>query len=235
MTRRDRLPVAHANHPERSEGSAVTRRDAIKTFSLVGVASALGVSMPHLERAVSGVASLAEREAQAQGQAYAPKFFTKHEWQTVRVLVDYIIPRDARTGSATDAKVPEFMDWLLADKEMSDTTRLAHRGGLGWLDEECRHRFGKAFVAASDAQRRQVLDDIAYPQKAPDGMSHGVSFFSRFRDFTASGFYSSETGWKDVQYIGNVSRPDFPGCPQPALDKLGVSYDLMNSRVGINK
>jgi len=207
----------------------LTRRDAIKSFSLVGIAAALDVSLPHLERATTAVAAL------AQQPAYAPRFFSKHEWQTVRVLVDYIIPRDARTGSATDAKVPEFMDWLLADKEMSDNTKLQHRGGLAWLDEECRHRFEKTFVAANDRQRREVLDDIAYPVRAHPSLSHGVAFFSRFRDFTASGFYSSAMGWKDLQYMGNVSRPEFPGCPQPALDKLGVSYDLMNSRVGINK
>jgi gluconate 2-dehydrogenase gamma chain len=208
----------------------LTRRDAIKSFGLVGIAASLEVSLPHLERATTAVAELAQQQP-----AYVPKFFTRHEWQTVRVLVDYIIPKDGRTGSATDAKVPEFMDWLLADKEMSEATRVANRGGLAWLDEECRSRFQKTFVAASDAQRRAVLDDIAYPQRAPAGMSHGVSFFSRFRDFTASGFYSSAMGWKDLQYMGNVSRPEFPGCPQPALDKLGVSYDLMNSRVGINK
>src|SRR5262249_37254447 len=102
--------------------------------------------------------------------------------------------------------------------------RVAMRGGLAWLDEECRNRFKKSFVDSSDAQRRQVLDDIAWPGKARAEMSHGVAFFSHFRDFTASGFFSSAIGWKDLQYLGNVAVPVWNGCPPEALAKLGVSY-----------
>ena len=219
-----------------ADAADVSRRDAIKSFSLVGLAAALDVSLPRLERATGALAVLAENPAPAgQGQQFVPKFFTRHEWQTLRTLVDYIIPRDSHSGSATDAKVPEFMDFLLADKDANENQKIAIRGGLGWLDEESRHRFARTFVAAADADRRKILDDIAWPQKAPAGMSHGVAFFSRMRDFTASGFYSSQMGWKDLQYMGNVSLPRWDGCPQPALDKLGVSYDLMNSRAGTNK
>lgn len=208
----------------------LSRRDALKTFALVSTANLLDVGAPQLERALAGMESLAEVPEQ-QAQAYTPKFFTRHEWQTVRMLVNYVIPRDARSGSATDAKVPEFMDFLLADKDASETSKNNMRGGLGWIDNEARHRFGRTFLLATDSQRRQILDDIAWPKKAKPEHSHGVAFFNRFRDMTASGFFSSAMGWKDVQYIGNVFNPNWNGCPQPALDKLGVTYDLMNSRV----
>jgi hypothetical protein len=168
------------------------------------------------------------REPKAQGQQYSPRFFTAPEWRTLRLLVDYIIPRDARSGSATDARVPEFMDWLLADREASENQKLAIRGGLNWLDRESRDRFSTTFVGASDAQRRQILDDIAWPAKAPPGMSQGVSFFTRMRDFTASGFFSSQIGWKDLQYSGNTMSSTWNGCPPAVLERLGVSYDLMN-------
>ena len=220
---RDPLPVT--GDVILSEAKDLSRRDAIKSFSLVGMAAALDVTLPSLERATNAVAAL------SQQPAYAPKFFTRHEWLTLRMLVDYIIPRDANSGSATDAKVPEFMDFLLADKDANENQKVAIRGGLAWLDEETLHRFGRTFIAAADVDRRKVLDDIAWPAKAPAGMSHGVAFFSRMRDFTASGFYSSQLGWKDLKYMGNVSLPKWDGCPQPALDKLSVSYDLMNSRV----
>jgi hypothetical protein len=62
-------------------------------------------------------------------------------------------------------------------------------------------------------------------------MSHGVAFFNRMRDMTASGFFSSQMGWKDLQYVGNVANPGYNGCPPAALEKLGVSYDLMDTRV----
>jgi len=86
-------------------------------------------------------------------------------------------------------------------------------------------------VNATDGQRRQILDDIAWPAKARPEMSHGAAFFTRFRDFTASGFFSSAMGWKDVQYIGNVFNPNWDGCPPAAMTKLGVSPDIMNNRI----
>jgi hypothetical protein len=213
--------------------SDITRRDALKTFAVVSAAGLMDVSAPQLERALKGVESLAPSDAQ-QG-SYAPKFFTRHEWQTARMLADYVIPRDARSGSATDAKVPEFMDLLLSDKDASEGSRIAMRGGLAWLDNESRSRFSRTFVQASDTQRRQILDDIAWPKKARRDLSHGVAFFNRFRDLTASGFFSTAMGWRDVQYIGNVFNPNWDGCPSAALQKLGVSYDLMNSRAASGK
>lgn len=211
----------------------MNRRDALKAFAVVSTANLLDVTSPQLERAVRGMESLAE--ITEQGQQYSPKFFTRREWPTVRMLADYVIPRDTRSGSATDAKVPEFMDFLLSDKDASETSQDSMRGGLAWIDNEARRRFSKTFVGATDAQRRQILDDIAWPRKARPEFSHGVAFFTRFRDLTASGFFSSAMGWKDVQYIGNVFNPNWNGCPPAAMEKLGVSHEVMNSRVSIGK
>lgn len=199
----------------------VTRRDALKVLGLAPLAASIGVAPSHLERVARAVARL---EEEPLAVAAAPTFFSAHEWSTVRLLVDYIIPRDERSGSATDAKVPEFMDFLMSDKDASSASTTAMRGGLAWLDNECQHRFAKTFVTASDAQRRQVLDDIAWPKKARPEMHHGVVFFSRFRDLTASGFFSSQMGWQDVRYLGNVALPAWTGCPPEALARLGVSY-----------
>ena len=216
----------------------MNRREAVKAFAIVSIAGTLELSPASVERAFGHVESLAENSTGAEGAAenreqqspYVPKFFKRNEWQTLRMLVDYIIPRDAKTGSATDAKVPEFMDFLLADREASTANQVAIRGGLAWLDRESRDRFGTRFVSATDAQRRQILDDIAWPAKARPEMSQGVAFFTRMRDFTASGFYSSAMGWKDLDFIAPASHPNWDGCPPAALQKLGVSYDLMNNR-----
>ena len=156
-------------------------------------------------------------------QGYAPKFFTAHEWQTVRVLVDLIIPKDERSGSATDAGVPEYMDFLMSDG--NEDQRVAMRGGLAWLDIECRKRFGKTFLEGDAAQRSAVLDSIAFPAKAPPDLTHGVTFFNRFRDLTASGFFSSKMGVEDLQYQGNTFVAEWKGCPPEALAKLGVKYN----------
>ncbi|HSG00002.1 MAG TPA: gluconate 2-dehydrogenase subunit 3 family protein, partial [Vicinamibacterales bacterium] len=128
-------------------------------------------------------------QAAAQaGTPYAPTFFTAHEWETVRVLVDLVIPRDDRSGSATEAGVPEFMDFMMTDQPNRQD---AMRGGLAWIDLECQRRFDRMFTGCSAAERRQVLDDISWPERARPEMSHGVRFFATFRDLTASGFWTS--------------------------------------------
>lgn len=153
---------------------------------------------------------------------FVPAFFTPHEWETVRVLADLVIPRDERSGSATEAGVPEYMDFMLNDRPDGQTPM---RGGLAWLDNECYERFGKTFVATTDAQRTAVLDDIAWPKKARPEMSQGVAFFNMFRDMTASGFWSSKMGVTDLDYRGNTFNPVWNGCPPEALQKLGVQYE----------
>jgi gluconate 2-dehydrogenase gamma chain len=154
-------------------------------------------------------------------QTYTPQFFTPHEWQAVRVLVDLVIPRDARSGAATEAGVPEFMDFILVAYPENQQWM---RGGLAWLDRECHDRFGTDFLGAGAAQRTALLDDIAWPDRAPQGLHHGVEFFNNFRDFTASGFWSSQMGVQDLQYKGNVFVMDWQGCPPEQLTKLGVRY-----------
>ncbi len=214
----------------------VSRRDALRTLGLAagGVAAGAAACAPEAhappKAAVATPAATAGTNAGAAAAAPKP-FFTPHERDTVTVLVDYIIPRDERSGSATDAGVPAWMDAFLADPDTEIPFRLAVRGGLAWLDAESERRTGVPFARATDEARRALLDDVAYPKRARPAMSHGVAFFNRFRDFTASGFYSSQMGQKDLQYLGNVAVPVWDGCPPEALAKLGVSYDVMATRV----
>ena len=215
---------ARGENDENPVGGTLNRREALKVLGAVPVAAAMGPAVAHAETAASVVQT-------AVAQRTAPKFFNAHEWKTLRVLVDYIIPRDEHSGSATEAKVPEYIDFLLAEKDANPATQVAMQGGLAWIDTESQKRFEKTFVVASDAQRREILDDIAYPAKANPEMSHGVAFFNRLRDMTASGFFSSAIGWQDLKYQGNVFNPGYDGCPPAALEKLGVSYDVMQTRI----
>ncbi len=200
--------------------SNVNRRDMLKALGVAPLAGMLDWSAPSIERATRMVASLHEQP----GAAYAPKFFSAHEWRTVRLLADMVIPKDDRSGSATDAKAPEFMDFMLAEKDTSESSRISMRGGLAWLDNESRHRFNADFTALTDARRRAILDDIAYPKKATPEMRRGATWFDRFRSNVGSAFFSSMMGWQDLRYMGNVFNPDWQGCPPEATRKLGVSY-----------
>ena len=138
------------------------------------------------------------------------------------MLADLVIPPDERSGGATDAGVPEFMDFMMLERE---DEQLWMRGGLAWLDAESERRFGRRFTAASDPQRRSLLDDIAWPARAEPRLSQGAAFFTAFRDLTASGFWSSKIGVADLEYQGNTVVPEWSGCPPEALRKLGVTYE----------
>ena len=193
------------------------RRDALGVLAASAAATLFKWTPAEAQRA----ATLA-REAIAAQTPFAPAFFTPHEWDTVRVLADLVIPKDDRSGSATDAGVPEYMDFMLNDRPDGQTPM---RGGLAWLDNECYERFAKTFVAATPAEQTAVLDDIAWPKKAKPEMSQGVAFFNMFRDMTASGFWTSKIGVADLDYRGNTFVREWAGCPPEALQKLGVQYE----------
>jgi gluconate 2-dehydrogenase gamma chain len=191
------------------------RREAVGAMAMAALTAAFKWTPAEAAKA----AGLAR---EAIKSPYAPTFFTPHEWDTVRVLADLVIPKDDRSGSATDAGVPEFMDFLLNDRPDGQTPM---RGGLAWLDNECDERFAKTFVAATPTEQTAILDDIAWPKRAKPELSQGVAFFNMFRDMTASGFWSSKIGVTDLNYQGNTFVPEWKGCPPEALQKLGVQYE----------
>src|SRR3989442_2246326 len=199
----------------------ITRRAALRLFGSAPVAAAMVWTPAEAEQAHTH-AQRARAAAARQSRAYRPKFFTPHEYATVAVLVDLIIPKDERSGSASDAGVPEFMDFMMIDQPSRQN---AMRGGLALIDHLCETRFDKRFIDCADAERRQVLDDIAYPAKVQPELTHGAAFFSSFRDLTASGFWSSKMGVTDLQYIGNRFVAEWKGCPSEALEHLGVNYE----------
>ena len=197
--------------------SEMNRREVLSLLALTPLTTALNWS----PEAVSRAKAVAARARQSPAD-FELKFFTPQEFETVKVLADLIIPKDERSGSATEAAAPEFIDYILS--EYPDN-QVAVRGGLAWLDNEMRERTGgKAFIAATAAQQTALLDDLAFPAKAKPEHSHGVEFFNRFRDMTASAFFSSKMGVADLQYLGNTFVTQWDGCPPAALAKLGVKY-----------
>lgn len=204
--------------------SELTRRELLA--GLVAVPAALAIPQDGLERAAEHAHAIADAEALAeqQGQpvqAYVPKNFSPDEWRLVRLLVDYVIPRDARSGSATQARVPEFMDFILGEYRSNQQWM---REGLGWMNAECRRRFDKGFVSCTDEQRRAVLDAIAYPKKAAPEAKAGVEFFNRFRNLTASGFWTSRMGIADLGYSGNRPVGEWVGTPPEVQRWLDGNY-----------
>ena len=159
-----------------------------------------------------------------------PRFFTANEMATITILGDIIIPKDEVSGSASDAKVPEFIEFIVKDMPKH---QIPMRGGLRWLDMQCLKRFGKAFKDCNHTQQMEMVDEIAWPKKAKPEMQQGVAFFNLMRNLTATGFYTSEIGVKDVGYMGNTPN-QWNGVPDDVLKQYNLAYTEKELKECIN-
>jgi len=211
---------------EKGPEGGLNRRDLLKV---------IGAAVPGALMAPTGVAAESMKmtkppsAAVAEGQAAASKLqvLTEHEWKTVRLLSDLILPADDRSGSASEAGVPAFIDDWLAFRGGNLLAEI--RGGFTWLDLECNRLFQHDFVDCPAEQQKQILDRIAYPKKAAPEDANAVAFFNQLRDLVVNGFYTSKEGIKDLPYLGNQMVAEWKGCPPEVLAKLGVSYNETKS------
>jgi hypothetical protein len=161
-----------------------------------------------------------KEEAANDKELNSATFFTPQEMTTITILADIIIPKDDVSGSASDAKVPEFIEFIVKDMPKH---QVPMRGGLRWLDMQCLTRYKNSFAECSKQQQLEMVDAIAYPKKAKPEMKQGVAFFSLMRNLTASGFYTTEIGVKDVGYIGNQPN-NWNGVPADVLKQYNLAY-----------
>jgi len=230
------------------------RRKSIKTIAIGTASTGLLVEACKLadkktneevssqpESKIGNLDRSAEEKARDE-KTVADKFFTEQEMATIAILADIIIPKDDVSGSATDAKVPDFIEFIVKDMPQH---QVPMRGGLRWLDIQSMKRFGKTFKDAEQKQQMEIVDEIAYPvyidkehpenSMNPDrtikpGMEQGVSFFNLMRNLTATGFYTSEIGVKDLGYVGN--RPNkWNGVPDDVLKQYGLEYSEKDNQV----
>jgi hypothetical protein len=207
------------------------RRDSIKALVLGSVSA--GVILEACEpvdkkkTAEAAVASKEEgnddrmpEEIEYNKKLRDAKFFTDHEFETIVILGDIIIPKDDVSGSASDAKVADFIEFIV--KDMPEH-QVPMRGGLRWLDLQCLNRYGKTFKDASDQQKIEMVDNLAYPRKAKPEFKQGVNFFSLIRNLTVTGFYTTKIGYDDVGFVGN--RPNqWNGVPPDVLKQYNMAY-----------
>jgi hypothetical protein len=207
----------------------MNRRDSLKALGLTAISTAVVLEACKPGKETKDVGTVGKDgetskpgrqdfEVAREKELNGIKFFNDNEMATIAILSDIIIPKDGRSGSATDAKVPEFIEFIVKDIPDHQTPM---RGGLKWLDLQCFKRFQKSFADASSEQRIQIVDDIAYPKKVKPGMEQGAAFFSLMRDLTASGFFTSEMGVKDIGYAGNQPNK-WEGVPMDVLKQYGM-------------
>lgn len=204
------------------------RRDTLKALTL----SSFGLAVGPVEGAVPAPPTQPKPalkvpggrqkfEAERDAKLHADTFFTPAELKTVTVLSDIIVPADAKSGSASQAGVPAFIEFMMKDQPRNQTPM---RGGLRWLDNKCTSRYGKPFAQCSHDQQIDMVEQIAYPQKAARDMTQGAAFFTLIRNYTLTGFYTSKMGIADIGYVGNVPN-QWEGVPAEVLKQYGLSYD----------
>jgi hypothetical protein len=153
-----------------------------------------------------------------------PLTFTEQQRKTAAALCGLVIPADERSPSAAGLEVHVFIDeWISAPYPRHAGDRAQVLEGLAWLDEESKRRFTRPFAELGEPQQRTICDGICWTATAPPELAKPASFFARFRDLTADGFYTSPQGMKDIGYVGNVPLPAFDGPPAQALKKAGIS------------
>ena len=169
----------------------------------------------------SGINRMKEETAQEK-EIRSKTFFTADEMATITILGDIIIPKDEVSGSASEAKVPDFIEFIVKDMPEHQTPM---RGGLRWLDMQCLKNYEKAFKDCSHQQQMEMVDEIAWPNKIKDKpwLKQGVSFFNLVRNLTATGFYTSQMGYKDIGYVGNQPN-QWNGVPADVLKQYDLAY-----------
>lgn len=206
----------------------MNRRESLKVIGLTAVSTGVLLEACKTDnKKATTVAATTTDENNAGREAFEiernkklseERFFTDHEMLTITVLADIIIPKDEKSGSASDAGVPEFIEFIVKD---IPSHQVPMRGGLRWLDTQCMNRYNNAFKDATAAQQLEMVNDIAWPENVKPGMEQGVAFFNRMRDLTASGFFTSEIGVKDLGYAGNMPNK-WEGVPEDVLKQYGL-------------
>jgi gluconate 2-dehydrogenase gamma chain len=191
--------------------AGISRRDILKTLALTAAGGSVLQVIPAQAAEYAHQAVRKDKAAAPSGK-YTPKYFTPHQYETLTLLCESIIPKDEKSGGAVEAGAPEFIDLLSSENE---EYQLKLGGGLYWLDGFCGDRYTGPYLSCTPEQRKAVLDLIAFRKnaKADPTLSPGVAFFAFLRSLTCDGFYTSKIGIADLQYIGNTVLPEFPGCP----------------------
>ncbi|MGB5820811.1 MAG: gluconate 2-dehydrogenase subunit 3 family protein [Saonia sp.] len=208
------------------------RRNSIKSIILGTVAGGLAMHgcKPESEATEDTTINLDEKhfgrtpkEKELIEELNAEQFFNEHEMETIAVLCDLILPANESYGSATDAGVPNFIEFMAKDIPEMQTNL---RGGLMWLDHKCNTEFDTEFKSAVPEHQTAILDTIAYPDVEVPEQKHPleIQFFSTMRNLTLTGYYTSKMGIVDLGYKGNMPNV-WDGVPEDVLAQHGMAYD----------
>jgi len=173
--------------------------------------------------AAAAMPLLNQRAASEQVSAWLP---TANGYGGDPKLTKLYHPGDARSPSAESVGIVDFIDeWVSAPYTRQLDDRRIVLEGLAWMDAEALLRFEKYFAELDESQRRAICDNICYEPNAAAKYARAAQFFTRYRDLTVGGYYSTPAGHQDLGYIGNVPLLKFDGPPAELLRKLGLGKE----------
>ena len=204
----------------------MNRRDSLKTLGIgaISATALLSGCKPGASEQAAAEGSNADTTGKQDFEIARDKglvkqtYFDAHEMATITLLANFIIPKDARSGNASEAGVPDFIEFIVKDEPEH---QLPMRGGLRWLDMQCLNRYSNDFKSCTPGQQTEILDMIAYPLAAKPALQPGVAFFNKMRNLTATGFFTSKMGIADLGYKGNAPGK-WEGVPADVLKQYGL-------------
>jgi hypothetical protein len=201
--------------------SKIDRRTALAWIGVVGAATAVGAGVvvygpmkggEPVTRGYGTDPKLAKPE-----KAPWSRIMIQEQLQTAAILAEFILPASGSAPSASSLGVPDFVnEWVSAPYPDQLKDRPIIMNGLNALSAKV--------LKASAADRAAAL--AALPKATDDATK---AFWKRFRALTIGAYYTTDAGFKDIGYIGNVPRTSDPGPSaevKAALDaqfkKLGL-------------
>jgi gluconate 2-dehydrogenase gamma chain len=186
-------------------GQGIRRREVLR---ILGTAAA-AAQFPGFSKWAFACGHIGNAALQIKPAVYHPQFFTAAEYAMVERLAEIIIPSDGTPG-AKEAGVAEFVDFMVAsDPEV----QYGFRMGLAWLNAHAEQTDGKRFVELTPEQQSSLLEPLGFKDKARPGEEAGRHFFRMMREYTVTGFYTSEIGYKELDNPALKFYAESPECP----------------------
>lgn len=169
----------------------IDRRTALAWVGVVGAATAVGAGVVVYGPKVGGKPEAAkgygtDPKLVTPDKAPWPRLLTDAQLQAAAVLADFILPASGTAPAASALGIPDFIDeWVSAPYPNQLKDRPIILNGL------------TALAKSSAVERAAAMKALQVG---------GDAFFKRFRALTIGAYYTTEEGFKDIGYIGNVAR-----------------------------
>jgi hypothetical protein len=177
-------------------------------FPLVGAAHPI---QHHLrDGALVGLA-----DAKATAPEYTPEFLDAHQFETLQLLAERIVPGSTKANSS------QFIDQLLTVSTPDEQRTMLQ--ALGGFEQLAMARAGVPWKQLTEQQQNDLLT-VASTEKSgtPDARGRSSTahvtirdHFEHLKGWIVGAYYSSELGMRELGWTGNLFFPAFPGCDHP--------------------